>query len=249
MPDVVETSSDVVNSTTDLCSVCNDIYVEPDSSSNNDVVWNYRYSKVEMSKRVSIDNELLELVYGHKRCAIQCDNCTRYFIGSRWSAWRAHNQPQVKMEYIHGRINCPSCTADWKEEFPDYVSCDECNQMYGDPDDMFWSELHQDSRCRDCYNNEIECDDCGECFAEEDGHSCDSRTRNYSEHVHSWSYKPDPRFWGEGKYYLGFELEVEDTNDNYAIGAELAHNTLNPMRNRKYRGYLKGDGSLVNGFG
>ena len=249
MPDVVETSSDVVTDTTHgLFGVCNDIFVEPDETSLSTNVWNYRYSKVEISARISPDNDCLEIIYGHKRCGQQCDECNRYFLGSRWGGWARNNLPKVKMEYIHGRIYCPGCTELWQETNPDYVSCDECNQMFGDADDLYWSELHQDSRCRDCYNSEIECDDCGDCFGEEDGHSCDSRTRNYSEYVHSWSYKPDPRFWGEGKYYLGFELEVEDTNDNYAIGAELAHNTLNPVRNRKYRGYLKGDGSLTNGF-
>lgn len=250
MPDVVETSSDVVTDTTHgLCGVCNDIFVEPDESvlSNNDV-WNYRFSKVQMFARVSSDNDLLEIIYGHKRCGTQCDECNHYFLGSRWGGWHTGGVPKVKMDYIHGRLYCPSCSEQWQENNPDYATCDECNQMFGDTDDMYWSELHQDSRCRDCYNQEIECDDCGDCFGEEDGHSCDRRTRNYSEHVHNWSYKPDPRFWGEGKYYLGFELEVEDTNDNYAIGAELAHSTLNPMRNRKYRGYLKSDGSLVNGF-
>ena len=251
MPDVVETSSDVVNSTTDLCSVCNDIYVEPDQdiTSNGDYAWSGRYSKVEISKRVSSENELLEIVYGHKRCAVQCDNCTRYFLGSRWGGYRSHRQPQVKMEYIHGRIYCPGCTSNWQEEFPDHATCDECGQMYREADDMFWSEVHDDSRCLDCYNNEIECDDCGECFNEEDGHSCDGRRpNNYSEYVKSYSYKPEARFWGIGKYYLGFELEVEDTDDNYAEGAELAFRAMNPNANRKYRGYLKGDGSLVNGF-
>jgi hypothetical protein len=157
MPDVVETSSDVVDSTTDLCSVCNDIYVEPDSSSDNDAIWNYRYSKVEISKRVSRDNELLEIVYGHKRCAVQCEECNRYFLGSRWGGYRMHQQPQVKMEYIHGRLYCPGCTTIWQEQYPDHATCEECNQMCEDMDDMYFSELHQAVRCRDCYNNEIEC--------------------------------------------------------------------------------------------
>jgi hypothetical protein len=249
MPDVVETSSDVVTDTTHgLCGVCNDIFVEPDETSLSTDVWNYRFSKVEISKRVSNDNELLEIIYGHKRCAIQCDECNRYFLGSRWGGWRTHNQPQVKMEYIHSRMYCPGCTTIWQEENPDYTSCSECNQMYCDADEMNWSELHQDSRCNDCYNNEIECDECGSCFYEEDSHTCDSYNRNYSEYVKSYSYKPEARFWGTGTYYLGFELEVEDTDDNYAEGAELAFRTMNPNANRKYRGYLKGDGSLVNGF-
>lgn len=249
MPDVVETSSDVVtDTTTGLCGICNDIFVEPDETTTSNDTWNYRFSKVEIFARISDGTDLLQTIYGHKRCGQQCDMCNQYFYGSRWGGWARNNIPKVKMEYINGYVYCPSCTSDWQEENPDYASCDECNQIRTSADDMNWSDLHQDTRCDDCYNQEIQCDDCGSCFYEEDSHSCDSRTRNYSEHVHSWSYKPDPRFWGEGKYYLGFELEVEDTNDNYAIGAELAHNTLNPVRNRKYRGYLKGDGSLVNGF-
>lgn len=249
MPDVVETSSDVVvDSTVDSCTICNDIYAEPDDGTPRSDVWNYRFSKVKIYKRISHDNQLLEIVYGHKRCAQQCEECTNYYLGSRWAGMRGRSQPQVEMSYIHQRIYCPPCTKQWQENNPDYTTCSECSQMYCDSDDMYWSELHQDSRCRDCYNSEIECDECGECFGEEDGHSCERNRRQYSEYVKNHDYKPDPRFWGIGRYYLGFELEVEDTNNNYKEGAELAFTSMNPQPNRKFRGYLKTDGSLDNGF-
>ena len=249
MPDVVETSSDVVTDTIqDVCSICEDIYVEPDLPNGRSEVWNGRFTKVEISKRISYDNDLLEIVYGHRKCAIACENCNRYFLGSRWPRMRMESDPQVKMENIEGRINCPACTANWKDEYPEWVSCGECNQLTHDIDNFYWSSLHDDTRCGDCYNISTECDDCGAEYGEEDGHSCDDRRRQYSEYVKSHDYKPDPRFWGTGNYYLGFELEIEDTDNNYTAGAELAFLSMNPIPNRKYRGYLKTDGSLDCGF-
>ena len=98
MPDVVETSSDVVTDTIqDVCSICEDIYVEPDLPNGRSEVWNGRFTKVEISKRISYDNDLLEIVYGHRKCAIACENCNRYFLGSRWPRMRMESDPQVKM--------------------------------------------------------------------------------------------------------------------------------------------------------
>lgn len=61
--------------------------------------------------------------------------------------------------------------------------------------------------------------------------------------VHSWNYKPAPRFHGNGPRYFGVELEVEcpSGEDKYEY-ADVIASAIGT------RAYLKRDGSLENGF-
>jgi hypothetical protein len=74
-------------------------------------------------------------------------------------------------------------------------------------------------------------------------HDCSSDDDENDESlIHSYSYRPSPFFFGEGKYHFGFELEVESRGNGLYTGAQLAQDNLGG------HAYLKEDGSLSDGF-
>ncbi|MEV0110591.1 hypothetical protein AB0H42_30230 [Nocardia sp. NPDC050799] len=79
--------------------------------------------------------------------------------------------------------------------------------------------------------------ECGECgtLLRENG-SCDLCA--HPGRVRSYSYKPDPRFLGEGPLYLGLELEVIVPDDRYSDAVAAATSRLGRL------GYLKKDSSI-----
>lgn len=74
---------------------------------------------------------------------------------------------------------------------------------------------------------------------------CDSCYHKYNEKViHDYYYKPDPVFFGDGKLYMGIELEIDDAGEDEEYAGEI-YNTANLTTDHLY---LKHDGSLYNGF-
>jgi hypothetical protein len=65
------------------------------------------------------------------------------------------------------------------------------------------------------------------------------------EPIHSYSYKPDPNFRGQGKLYFGMELEMEirSPNKHFKDVARWADGILEPAK----IAYLKHDASIGNG--
>lgn len=82
-------------------------------------------------------------------------------------------------------------------------------------------------RCRPC-----ECGDCSVC----------RRRAN----IHSYSYKPEPNFLGNGPLYLGLECEVSVNGAN--VGRVAAAEYVNSRFGNGDIAYLKSDGSVSNGF-
>ncbi|WP_280423712.1 hypothetical protein [Nocardia carnea] len=66
--------------------------------------------------------------------------------------------------------------------------------------------------------------------------SCDDCA--YPQRVRAYSYKPDPRFHGEGPLYLGLELEVIVPSDRHNDAVSVATEQLGRL------GYLKNDSSI-----
>jgi hypothetical protein len=99
--------------------------------------------------------------------------------------------------------------------------------------------------CESCYEENVYwCDDCDESYWSDDGHDCDNGT------IKAWDYKPEPVFFkhrteSDPAYYLGLELEVENTRENYDTD-EVAESIQS--KHLGSRAYLKHDGSIANGF-
>ncbi|MFI9410136.1 hypothetical protein [Nocardia gamkensis] len=93
--------------------------------------------------------------------------------------------------------------------------------------------------CPRCVGRFPACPHCGTLTRR--GYPCDCRTGR--DHVWHYSYKPDPRFHGEGPLFLGLELEIIVPNYRYGECATVAAEHLGSL------GYLKQDSSIrPNGF-
>ena len=101
-----------------------------------------------------------------------------------------------------------------------YIRCDDCNCIIAAADSY---ELHGYDYCRSCY--EERCD-------EED------------DYIHEYGYKPEPVFYGEGKRFMGVELEI-DRGGKSGTNAEQLYDIAN---HNEERIYIKSDGSLNDGM-
>ncbi|WP_406274553.1 amidoligase family protein [Nocardia sp. NBC_00881] len=88
--------------------------------------------------------------------------------------------------------------------------------------------------CTRCAGHYETCSDCGTLMRA--GRTCDCCTRR--EHVWNYSYKPDPRFHGDGPLYLGMELEIIVPDHRYRECVAVAGDYLDDL------GYLKQDSSI-----
>ncbi|HIU58419.1 MAG TPA: amidoligase family protein [Candidatus Ornithomonoglobus merdipullorum] len=62
--------------------------------------------------------------------------------------------------------------------------------------------------------------------------------------IHDYYHKPEPGFFGDGKLYMGIELEIDDAGEDEEHAGEI-YRTANIAAGHLY---LKHDGSLCNGF-
>ena len=176
----------------------------------------------------------------HTNCSFKCTACgDRYISGSMGSC----------VNSVNGYDVCTKCWESIKtnDDSITWTTCDDCNTYVRDDrrfSDALWSSHRDMYLCNSCYECEIECSDCGIDYLESEGHTCDDpyEEDNGSRYIHSYGYKPSPRFFGDTLYHLGLELEVEAKDGDYNWGAEYVYNQVHD------RAYLKYDGSLSNGF-
>lgn len=98
--------------------------------------------------------------------------------------------------------------------------------------------------CGHCHGTPI-CVDCSECGETHATPECEPEESEVSSLIHSYNYRPDPRFLGQGPLYLGFELELgfpESGVYGVSDAAEAVHEIVDPYA------YLKEDGSIDHGF-
>jgi hypothetical protein len=95
-------------------------------------------------------------------------------------------------------------------------------------DDVLFDGL--DYICPECYSNIGEQDYC------------------YDDYIHSYSYKPQPKFYGnpERELLFGIELEIDGGGED-GYKAKLLLDLVNGEEDERYI-YVKHDGSLFNGF-
>ena len=180
-------------------------------------------------------------------CRRICDHCEDYYATAGNRNWRGEykisNHQFAGSTTIEGQSYCDPCEAKfWQEnDNGEFFSCDCCeSQTHYDNSGWFDGTRY----CINCIENNVY--NCGECdmqLWDGNDHDCSSDDDENDESlIHSYSYRPSPFFFGEGKYHFGFELEVESRGNGLYTGAQLAQDNLGG------HAYLKEDGSLSDGF-
>ena len=184
----------------------------------------------------------------HARCKTTCLDCETAMATptnrNYQPTWRIPYDRFITTERVNGEIRCLPCSEKYKESeggTDEFFYCECCEAEWHHSYSIYYLGERYCESCHD--DNAYRCDDCGdECWSGDD-HYCESDDDDYEDSpIHSYSYRPSLNFFGEGKYHLGFELEVEVRNTSRHEGAELAQDVFGG------RVYLKEDGSLNNGF-
>lgn len=187
----------------------------------------------------------------HKKCydiSWNCHECGQdYFNSTLDSRHLTHHNltytslPTNMNHYdLEGDYHCQPC---WNNivEREDIIYCDSCDRYaYEQNSSRYNGEMY----CTSCYEEYIYyCEDCNENYHVNRGHDCSyDDDDDDNSPIHNYSYKPAPEFFGQGKYYLGFELEVESRSESRYDGASVAESILG------HHAYMKDDGSLNDGF-
>lgn len=147
--------------------------------------------------------------------------------------------------WFNGQVYCPSCF----EEIT--VECDHCGRRIHPRDNVGEDGF---TLCSDCYDEHyVACYRCDTLLRREDayyddetdGYYCSScfHRVNETRYIHDYSYKPEPLFYGEGRY-IGVELEI-DYGGKFNDNAKVILDTAN--KDDEYI-YIKSDGSLDDGM-
>jgi hypothetical protein len=158
-----------------------------------------------------------------------CDQC----VSDCWQCVRCdYYTDQARITVYEDRI-CHRCACD------DYTRCQLCD-YYADDSDI---RMTADSSyvCQGCALDAYwSCAGCGDLI--DSGDCCDG-CGGAPGLIEDYSYKPVPRFHGDGPGYLGLELEISVDQANLRDCAELALHRLGDLV------YLKEDSSIAAGSG
>ena len=144
--------------------------------------------------------------------------------------------------WVGDQLLCESCV----EEH--CTTCDHCGETIWANDAV---EDDNITLCQTCFDDHYHrCDCCGSIIHDNNTNwrdsmpYCDDCNDDFNDEIEEYSYKPEPVFYGDGKRYLGVELEVDcgGKDDNNA-------STLKEIGNTGHEHiYIKNDGSLDDGF-
>jgi len=125
-----------------------------------------------------------------------------------------------RIEDSQGNVLCYECTKEYRR-------CPICNNFVHVDDVLFDGLEHV---CPDCYS------------------SLEEAEAHYDDYIHSYGYKPNPKFHGHFQRDLlfGIELEVDNGGEDGHKAKQLL-DLVNGEENEKYI-YVKHDGSLFDGF-
>ena len=143
---------------------------------------------------------------------------------------------------VEGDVVCPTCYED------ECGSCDRCGTF------IYSENAVTDSNhflCQCCYDDHYtRCYDCDRIVHNDDSYYADGYDfcyncyEKHSSSIREYSYKPTPILYGQGKRFLGIELEV----DNGGHDNENAEELLEISNRNEEHIYIKSDGSLDDGF-
>lgn len=132
----------------------------------------------------------------------------------------------------------------------EYTRCECCNNLVYNSD--IYGEDYDHILCHTCYEEYYtNCDECGDlidrdnAYVLDDYYYCAHCYHQKTHIIHSYSYKPQPVFYGKGKRFFGVELEIDKggkDNDNAQELLDIANH------GSEKRIYIKSDGSLDNGM-
>ena len=163
----------------------------------------------------------------------------------------------MELSTVQGRNNdecwCEGCRDDYS------FWCERCEQSYADRYYSCYNVRGYGNWCDGCCERAgtFECDSCNRYCSDEDRYYDSDDDDNYlcrwcaemgPRHIHSYGYKPTPKFKlatnqeRKGNLFFGIELEVEKEESDVMV-SKMAEKIVNED---VY--YLKKDGSLSNGF-
>ena len=203
----------------------------------------------------------------NKRISCRCEICGEEITGT---VYEFEGTTMCEDCYSEHTFKCEECgerhwesESHWVEDemicYYCYVNetfcCEECNATLLRRSDAGDSRF---SLCEDCRDNYyVSCEDC-DCLIREDNawyqngnpfcRECYDEKRE-PDYIHSYNYKPEPKFRGftENYRYFGVELEI-------ALGGEDEENAeeflqiLNGDTSSEVNAYIKHDSSLENGM-
>lgn len=193
-----------------------------------------------------------------------------------WERLASHDSSSMEVQVCPAHYNrCDLCeglyvvsargTASLQSWGYDSEVCQSCAESHAycelgehfTQDNMYY--WRGDQSCWECISDRggAFCDDCDDVYHMDYG--CENCGQNAYGAIHSYSYKPDPRFRyvldvdGDlstersrvGKVFMGLEIEVEAVDCSVKKGVEVLQANLDS--DERYI-YLKHDGSLNNGF-
>lgn len=126
--------------------------------------------------------------------------------------------------------------------------CDRCGDRIWNEDDFGDENIVLCEYCRDNYYER--CHHCGDLVhtddvywdADGDYPYCEYCYEKLDDHIHNYSYKPEPIFHGDGNMYMGVELELDKGGESDDNAREILSCT-----DEKHL-YIKRDGSLNDGM-
>lgn len=167
---------------------------------------------------------------------------------------------------MNDNLKCGFCGCELTEEsavrFDGVVMCERCYEQEtvpcADCGTVIWIENAQGDDdthlCDSCYEHYTHCEECGRLIHNSDAYYPDDDD-DYSycyecyqkleeRPIRSYSYKPEPIFYGSGNLYYGIELEI-DKGGEFDENAERLLDIANSLDERLY---CKHDGSINEGF-
>jgi len=176
--------------------------------------------------------EELEAAYQLESGEYICEDCQdQYYIWCEDCGDLVHERNIVPVD-DHDRYVCDNCASD-------YYTCDCCGDLYSE---VAVNDYNY-TLCECCYNEYyFTCEECGEVYYIENGerindsYYCSHCAEDYYGRIHSYTYKPIPRFYGGDAGY-GVELEIDDGNDKWDAARDIQAAGGEHI-------YIKEDGSL-----
>ena len=175
-----------------------------------------------------------------------CDECKDDLFTLCGFCDEYHDNNEIQ-KYTDRRNNtdfaCPSCTRKY------LTKCDDCGEYF--EDNAIYTDSNNTGYCESCRENYYICEDCGryvsgdEIYGEDNIYceSCYESNKPEKETIHSYSYKPDPEFHGNGEAFFGVELETDNGDNKEDYASDLFEHS-----NEEDLFYLKEDGSLHDGI-
>lgn len=160
-----------------------------------------------------------------------CDDCSENYYSCEQCGEILHGEDTV---CVDDSIYCSDCA----ERL--YYRCDDCGDYFDDTEVFRHDDTCICNSCFERYDYSI-CDDCGEILNSDDVNWTDDGTycndcyeqHEQSCHIHNYSYKPSPEFFGDDSIFFGIELEIDKGNKT-EFADEFDYDCA----------YLKEDGSL-----